>query len=101
MLTGEKTVNMGELLALSLPDVSNMSRSGYSLQRRMRQGLESAVEHQIAFEMLDEGLREVRSEDVDGWRTMLVDWEEDRSKENPYESSTAGEASSLGMDVNT
>lgn len=57
----------------------------------MENALAAAVEHQVAFELLDQGLREIRNEDVDGWSKMLAAYETDASNTNPYEPPVSGE----------
>lgn len=52
----------------------------------MENALIAAVENQVSFELFEEGLREVRSQDVDTWVHILAEYEKDSRNKNPYES---------------
>lgn len=60
----------------------------------MEQALKLAIEVQISFDLLDEGLRAVRPQDVAAWAIMLANYEADPKNPkvpNPYEMPATGE----------
>lgn len=65
-------------------DLANLSCTGPGLRGRMEQALVMAVENQIAFEELHDGLSVLRSEDIKSWGAMMDAYEVDRTKPCPY-----------------
>ena len=56
----------------------------------MIDALPNCVDHTKNFRAFDCNLRDESAADVDAWERMLVEWERDHSKRNPYAVTTTG-----------
>jgi hypothetical protein len=54
------------------------------LKREFVEAVEKAQLHTRAFQGLTEGLKETFGSDIAEWEEAIVQWEEDRTKPNPY-----------------
>ncbi|KAG6905794.1 hypothetical protein DXG01_000684 [Tephrocybe rancida] len=80
-----KTVDFGKLGCLDHETCRHASlKSGESLLKNLVKAIPEAILHRDAFTAFTDGLRKEHLEDLKQWERMLIEWESDKTKPDPY-----------------